>query len=98
MQFVLRDDLAVDRTALASERTFLAYIRTALALIVSGITFVHFFESAPIEAIGWGFIPLGALTVVVGVVRYRRDVKRMRPLRSKARSGPHDVHLGDDGP
>lgn len=40
---ILRDRLAIDRTASANERTFLAYIRTALALFVSGATFVKIF-------------------------------------------------------
>ncbi len=41
-ELVLRDHLAIDRTAMANERTFLAYVRTALALLVIGVTFPHF--------------------------------------------------------
>ena len=39
---ILRDELAMDRTALANERTLLAYVRTSLALLLAGVSFVYF--------------------------------------------------------
>lgn len=68
----LRDYLATDRTKLSNQNTFLAYIRTALTLFVGGVTFVKFFASPLIEAIGWIFIPVGLVTFVVGFFRYNR--------------------------
>ena len=70
-ELILRDYLATDRTILANERTFLAYMRTMLALIVAGITFVKAFEDPIVHVVGWIFIPLGILTFIMGVMRYR---------------------------
>lgn len=67
---ILRDFLAVDRTVLANERTFLAYVRTALALVVAGASFVRFFDTIGAIILGWIFMPLGAITLAVGVRRY----------------------------
>ncbi len=86
--FILRDRLAAHRTVLANERTLLAYIRTALALGVSGVTFVHFFPSRVIAAVGWCFVPLGVALLVVGLARYRHERRRLRPHRA---GDPNDV-------
>ena len=94
-RLILRDHLALDRTALANERTFLAYVRTALTLIIAGITFVHFFETTPIKIVGWLFLPLGGLTLVTGWRRHRHMAKRMRQLRSAPFSKPYDTPFLD---
>ena len=80
---------------LANERTFLAYVRTALALGVSGITFVHFFPSPAIAAVGWCFIPLGVATLVVGLVRFRHERRRMRPFRTGSVDDVYDAGSQD---
>jgi putative membrane protein len=67
------DILASFRTILANERTVLSYVRTALTLFVVGVTFVHFFENNIIVIVGWIFIPLGIITVVIGIFRYNRE-------------------------
>lgn len=67
----LSDQLAAARTILANERTFLSYQRTALTLAVSGISFIHFFDSIIIELIGWVFIPSALITMTLGIIRYR---------------------------
>lgn len=68
----LRDFLATDRTRLSNQNTFLAYGRTALTLFVAGLTFIRFFDSVWIEAIGWIFIPVGVITFAIGLFRYNR--------------------------
>lgn len=75
---ILRDTLAENRTALANERTFLAYVRTALTLFAAGVTFVRFFGSSLVEAIGWALIPLGFYTMAKGILSYRRMKRVMR--------------------
>jgi putative membrane protein len=70
-KLILRDRLAVDRTILANERTFLAYIRTALGFFAAGVLAIKFFDSISIEAIGWLFILLGIITLVIGLKKYR---------------------------
>jgi putative membrane protein len=65
-----RDRLDAVRTKLANERTILAYMRTALTFIIAGLTFVKFFNNVYIEIVGWIFIPVGVVTLVLGVYRY----------------------------
>lgn len=77
-KLILRDYLAADRTVLANERTFLAYIRTALTLFAAGVTLTFFFESVVIVMIGWILMPLGVMTLVIGLVRYRKIQRRIR--------------------
>lgn len=68
-EFVLRDQLAIDRTILANERTFLAYCRTSLALILTGAGCIKFFHSHFIVVVGWGLIALGLIVAVAGAWR-----------------------------
>ena len=88
----LRDYLATDRTKLSNQNTFLAYIRTALTLFVAGVTFVRFFDSLPIEIIGWIFLPIGVATFVVGSLRYHRLRKALSSIK------PPPDHAFDDNP
>jgi len=82
----LRDYLATDRTKLSNQNTFLAYIRTALTLFVVGLTFVKFFGSPVIVAIGWAFAPIGVVTFAVGLIRYNR----LRLALAKIKPPNHD--------
>ena len=68
-KLILRDHLAVDRTALANERTFLAYIRTALTLTVAGISFIKFFGSLLIAIVGWSFVVASVPVMGFGIYR-----------------------------
>ena len=77
---ILRDHLAIDRTALANERTLLAYVRTALALFITGVSALHLpalhpnplFGGLIYELGGWLFIAAGAVVLVAGYARYRQ--------------------------
>jgi len=76
---ITRDYLALERTHLANERTLLAYLRTALFLAVSAVTLLKFFgDNAGYVALGWGLLPMAALVLVVGMVRFRQVHRRMR--------------------
>jgi len=55
---ILRDELAVDRTALANERTLLSYIRTGLAFGVTGAGTINFFGSFISLFLGWCMVVL----------------------------------------
>ncbi len=83
---ILRDLLAVDRTALAIERTLLAYVRTALSLIVVGVSAIKFFASPWFEVLGWAFVVSGVITGVWGWVRCERVQAVLRPLSRAARA------------
>jgi putative membrane protein len=69
---ILRDYLAAHRTVLANERTVLAYIRTVLTFLIGGVTFIQFFDSQLVRAMGWFFLPLALLIAAVGFVKYAR--------------------------
>lgn len=73
----LRDRLAIDRTALANRRTWLASARTALALFVSGATFLQFFDTVWMTAVGWAFMVLSLPVVMHGWWRYRRRRRQL---------------------
>jgi len=79
---ILRDRLALDRTALANERTLLAYVRTALTLLVVGLSFIELpvFQSPWFAVQGWTFVPLGVIAFGIGAFRFwkvRQDILRM---------------------
>lgn len=82
-ELILRDHLAIDRTVLANERTFLAFIRTGLAFLVLGLTFLQFAPEPTllVNVSGYGFILLGVVICVVGIIRYftmRRSLHEIR--------------------
>jgi len=75
---VYQEKLAEVRTKQANERTLLAYIRTALTLVVAGITFIRFFDNQIIEIIGWVFIPIGLVNLILGIIRYRATKEHIK--------------------
>ena len=79
-EMIMRDHLAADRTALANERTLLAYIRTALAFVAGGFGLIKFIEEQAFIILGWILVPIGALILIVGVIRlidFRRSHKEL---------------------
>lgn len=87
-ELILRDELAIDRTILANERTLLAYLRSGVSLIIAGLSFMHFAQTGWFWAIGVTFIPVGLVTGIFGVSRYRLisrsiSVVRMQLQRMK---------------
>jgi putative membrane protein len=77
-----RGHLAAVRSILANERTFLAYQRTALTQLALSATFIRFFDHPALTVVGWLLLPGSCLTIVLGVVRYRRMRDRIRGLES----------------
>jgi len=75
---ILRDRFAENRTVLANERTFLAYMRTALAFFAAGLSLIHFFHSAPVIVVGWVLLPIGAYTLLKGMLSFRGMERKMR--------------------
>lgn len=70
-ELVLRDELAIDRTLLANERTLLSYLRSGLALVIAGISIIHFVPRGWFMCVGIACIPLGVVTVLIGILRFR---------------------------
>ncbi|HEX5437658.1 MAG TPA: DUF202 domain-containing protein [Gemmatimonadaceae bacterium] len=68
----MHDRLALDLTSLANERNLLAYVRTALAFLAAGAALLsnRLFGTGVFKAIGWTFIGLGIVVVLVGAFRF----------------------------
>ena len=89
-ELILRDELAIDRTILANERTLLAYLRSGVSLVIAGVSMMHFSQAVWFQAVGVACIPLGVITAIFGVARYRiinrsiSSVRRQLPKRNNA--------------
>lgn len=91
MPLPLRDQLAIDRTALANERTILAYGRTALGLLGAGAGAIELFEAATIILLGWIFVAAAVLVMAIGLasfVRVRRKIAEARIEEGEEGRGP----------
>lgn len=71
-EMILRDYLALERTAMANERTLLSYVRTMIGVIAVGGTFIKLFEGWFFVLTGWFLISLGGLILILGFVRYAK--------------------------
>ncbi len=71
-EMILRDHLALERTALANERTLLAYVRTMIGIVAVGGTLIKLFTEWQYILLGWSCIGLGFAIVVIGFKRYIR--------------------------
>lgn len=60
------------RTVLANDRTFLAYIRTSLTLFVAGVSFIRFFNITLLSYLGFAFIVVSVVMLVLGIYRFRK--------------------------
>ncbi len=76
-----RDYLAAHRTILANERTWLSYIRTSLTLFIAGVTFIRFFKSDILTIVGWIFIPVGAILLVIGLAQFFKVRKMIHTMK-----------------
>lgn len=71
----LREHLAAVRSILSNERTLLAYFRTALTLFVAGVSFIRFFGWPVLEVLGYIFVFIGIIILILGVVTYTKMKK-----------------------
>lgn len=94
-ELILRDELAVDRTLLANERTLLAYLRSAVALLIAGVSIMHFSQHGWFWTVGICCIPLGILTGVVGIVRFRKMNRAIAIVRTRTTSIAEPNRGGD---
>jgi len=91
-EFILRDELAIDRTLLANERTLLAYLRSAIALLIAGVSIMHFAEHGWFRTVGICCIPAGILAGVVGSVRFQKMNRAITIVRSRTTSFAEPQH------
>lgn len=67
-----RDYLALDRTRLANERTLLSYLRTGFTSLITGISFIKFFETIFFHVTGLLLISGGFILLVIGFWKFVR--------------------------
>lgn len=82
---ILRDELAIDRTLLANERTLMAYLRSGMSLLIAGVTIMHFSNEGWFWTIGLTCLPVGVVTGIIGIIRYRRMNRQISLVRKKSR-------------
>jgi putative membrane protein len=70
---ILRDHLALERTAMANERTLLAYVRTMVGIMAVGGSLLKLFTGWIYLVSGWLMIVLGLWILIIGFVRYTRN-------------------------
>ena len=87
-ELLLRDYLASERTMMSVDRTFLSYIRTALTLFIAGISFIKFFNTFAMQAIGWALIPIALFTFILGV---HRSMEMTGLINSRAKENGYKV-------
>jgi putative membrane protein len=69
------------RTILANERTFLSYVRTALTLFAAGVTFIRFFGIELLSIVGYIFVVLSVVLVLLGSLRYRKTKSHIKNVK-----------------
>jgi putative membrane protein len=89
-----RTEMAFDRTVMALERTLMAWIRTSVSLISFGFTIYKFLEAVQDKGtvrlrehaprnLGLFLITLGIGLLVLGIIQYKRALKRFAGLATK---------------
>lgn len=76
---ILRDILAVERTALSNERTFYSAVRTGLTFFIAGITIIKFVgEVSLLQMSGWFFILAAFIIMIVAFLRLFLSVRKIQ--------------------
>jgi len=87
-ELILRDELAIDRTAMANERTLLSYVRTALALVAAGAASIKLVAGLAAELLGWALIGLAVVIAGLGVWRFRRVARHIAAIHRASGDQP----------
>jgi putative membrane protein len=77
----LQEQLEINLTILANEETLLAYLRTGVALLIAGALILYFSIAGWFWSVGIVCIPIGIITAIVGVARYRRMKRSISIIR-----------------
>jgi putative membrane protein len=75
---ILREKLAIERTAMAIDTTLLSFIRTSLYFAVAGLTVNSFLKMQHgiwVEIVFWFF---SALILIAGVITYIKQQKKLK--------------------
>ncbi|MGB6034695.1 MAG: DUF202 domain-containing protein [Cryomorphaceae bacterium] len=74
------DLLALERTKLANERTFLAYFRTFVVFLGSGMAILKIELFDAVSILGYFFIAMAVLILVVGIARFFYTKKQIEKI------------------
>jgi len=77
---ILADRLAVENTLLANERTLLSFFRSSVFFLATGISIlkIHFLSEIPF--IGWFFVLLSPILLIIGIYRYYAVKKHIKNI------------------
>lgn len=70
--WTISDHLSLRRTRMANERTLLAFVRTFLGLVAAGVAMIQILTQLWVHVLGYVFLALGPILLVVGIVQYFR--------------------------
>lgn len=83
---ILRERLALQRTAMANDTTLLSFIRTALYFSIAGITMNNLLQLRYGVLLEVTFCTLALVILFIGIVKYRRQKKSLKES---------EQHIGD---
>ncbi len=83
---ILRERLALQRTAMANDTTLLAFIRTSLYFSIAGITMNSLLQLPYGMWLEITFCTVALLILIIGIVKYRRQKKSL---------AESEQHIGD---
>lgn len=90
-ELVLREHLALQRTALANQSTFLSFLRTSMYFLVAGVSMNNLLSISWGEWIEVSFIVVAVFLLTIGVINYRYNAKRI--ASSKKQIGSVELDL-----
>ena len=76
----LNDLLTVEMTYLSNERSLLAYMRTFMVFLSSGIAILQIKSLIKVLYLGYFFIGLSILILIVGVIRFFKVKKNVKNI------------------
>lgn len=91
---ILREKLAIERTAMANDRTFLSFVRTSLYFAIAGITVNSLLNLSYGWLIEILFLVLSVVILTVGIIKYYRQKKKLK--ENKKHVGDYKLEWEDD--
>ncbi len=88
----LNDILSKERTYLANERTLLAYFRCTIVLLSSGIAILKLSWLEEIQGLGFAFVIIAPIVMLLGFYRFYRTKKRISNYYNEIILNDHVKH------
>ncbi len=91
---ILREKLAIERTAMANDRTFLSFVRTSLYFAIAGISVNSLLNISYGWLIEILFLVLSVVILTVGFVKFYSQKKKLK--ENKKHVGDYKLEWEDD--